>query len=474
MAVIDPRDRHVTDPRVGAFDGTAHLRTVAAFAAADRDHIGSTAVRVRRAVAENATRARDAYPRESDVIEHQARLKRGHLPIRQLFQAAPHVLGALRPCWAMSPLVVAPLLPLGRWFNVVIFDEASQITPADAMGALMRADRAVVAGDPHQLPPTSFFASSADAEEDDEAETPGLLAGTRNMESILDVMGVQLRARHAGRVVVLTADHGHVIERRQGTQRTYAAISSGRSRAAAGPTGDGEVLVTGRRVLPEGTAVLAVDETLRYGPLKAGYHGGAAPAEAVVPVVVLVPGGAIPADTDLRLAPPQEPAWWLDPLDTPGPSRTPASTQAATPEPSRPAPAFRRRPQEVAPTLFDQPETEPAQLRSPLATQVSTAASAVLKSPTYAAQKRVAGRVSVSDDQVRGLLGALLAAPSRRLSPAAAAAALQVSPVTLRGAVLHVQRLLNVEGYPVLRVDADGATLILDDDLLREQFGIGP
>ena len=137
-------------------------------------------------------RARDDYPRESDVIEHQARLKRGHLPIRQLFQAAPHVLGALRPCWAMSPLVVAQLLPLGRWFNVVVFDEASQITPADAMGALMRADRAVVAGDPHQLPPTSFFASSAGAEEDDEAETPGLLAGTRNMESILDVMGVQL------------------------------------------------------------------------------------------------------------------------------------------------------------------------------------------------------------------------------------------------------------------------------------------
>ena len=295
-----------------------------------------------------------------------------------------------------------------------------------------------------------------------------------SVDAIKHLVPLLDRARHAGRVVVLTADHGHVIERRQGTQRPYAAISSGRSRAAAGLTGDGEVLVTGRRVLPEGTAVLAVDETLRYGPLKAGYHGGAAPAEAVVPVVVLVPGGAIPADTDLRLAPPQEPAWWLDPLDTPGPARTPPSTQAAPPSPSRPAADIRRRPREAAPTLFDQPETEPAQLRSPVATRVSTGASAVLKSPTYAAQKRVAGRVSVSDDQVRGLLGALLAAPSRRLSPAAAAAALQVSPVTLRGAVLHVQRLLNVEGYPVLRIDADGATLILDEDLLREQFGIGP
>jgi very-short-patch-repair endonuclease len=181
-----------TDQRVGAFDGTVHLRRVASFTTADHEHIGSTALRVRRAVAENATRARDAYPRESDVIEHQARLKRNHLPIRQLFQATPHVLGALKPCWAMSPLVVAQLLPLDRVFDVVIFDEASQITPGDAIGALMRAPQAIVAGDPRQLPPTSFFASSADTEEDEEPEIPGLPAGTRNMESILDVMGAQL------------------------------------------------------------------------------------------------------------------------------------------------------------------------------------------------------------------------------------------------------------------------------------------
>jgi hypothetical protein len=93
-------------------------------------------------------------------------------------------------------------------------------------------------------------------------------------------------------------------------------------------------------------------------------------------------------------------------------------------------------------------------------------------STAYAAQKRIAGRVSVTDNQIRSLLDALLAAVSHRLAPAPAATALEVSPVTLRGAVLHAQRLLNVEGYPVLRVDADGATLILDEVLLREQFGV--
>ena len=91
-----------SDRWIGAFDGQYHLRSVAEFKAADRAHIASTTLRVRRAVAENATRVRDQYPQESDIIEHQARLKRNHLPVRQLFQAAPNVLGALRPCWAMS------------------------------------------------------------------------------------------------------------------------------------------------------------------------------------------------------------------------------------------------------------------------------------------------------------------------------------------------------------------------------------
>ncbi len=128
------------------------------------------------------------------------------------------------------------------------------------------------------------------------------------------------------------------------------------------------------------------------------------------------------------------------------------------------------------PTLFDEPDTEPtppaAAATADLAAQGSPVPGAVLKSAAYAAQKKVAGRVSLTDDQVRGLLDALMAAPGHRLVPARAAAALTVSPVMLRGAVLHGQRLLNVEGYPVLRVDADGGTVILDEALLREQFGI--
>jgi PglZ domain len=290
-------------------------------------------------------------------------------------------------------------------------------------------------------------------------------------------------ARHAGRIVILTADHGHIVERRQGTQRPHPVLSSSRSRAASTPAGDGEMLFSGPRVLtPEGTAVLAVDENLRYGPLKSGYHGGASPAEAVVPVIVLVPG-AVPADSELRLAPPQEPSWWTDPiLSAPvvgasrmvptvgvaGASRTVPSVTAPS-RPSRPAPDPRKRPGESAATLFDISEAapEPSAAAAP-----DSVAAAVLKSQAYIAHKKTTGRVSITDAQVRALLETLLAAPSHRLAPSAAAAALGVAPLQLRGAVLQAQQSLNIDGYPVVRVDADGATVILDGALLAEQYGI--
>jgi PglZ domain len=290
------------------------------------------------------------------------------------------------------------------------------------------------------------------------------------------------RARHSGRTVILTADHGHVIERRQGIQRPHPDMSSSRSRAASIPPGAGEVLVTGNRVmLHDGTAVLAVDENLRYGPAKSGYHGGASPAEVVVPVTVLVPG-AVPADSGLRLAPPQEPSWWTDPVLLAAASSTVSAAPAAAATPasrsSRPVPdRGKKRADQATITLFDVPEPKP---ESPAAPEPASPASpgpeavtaTVVASPAYKANKKRAGRVSVSDAQVGALLTALAASPSRRLAPVAAASALEVSPVLLRGAIMHAQQLLNIDGAAVIRIDADGATVILDEAALQEQYGI--
>lgn len=260
------------------------------------------------------------------------------------------------------------------------------------------------------------------------------------------------RARRAGRTVVLTSDHGHVVERREGRSISVGPTSSNRSRPAEGgpaPEG-GEVRITGDRVLMHGgNAILAVDELLRFGPLKAGYHGGAAPAEVVVPLHVLTPSEP-PAGW--VLATPQQPLWWNSPVAADVIERAEATSMHATPLPKS-----------EVPTLFDEIEQ---------ASQDDLAAK-VLASTTFAEQRKRAQRVTLSDQQVGSLLRHLIASPGNRIDQATAAIALGVPLVSLSGALPMAQRLLNVEQYPVVDRDPDGVTVVLDLDLLKEQFGVG-
>lgn len=266
------------------------------------------------------------------------------------------------------------------------------------------------------------------------------------------------QARAAGRVVVITADHGHVVERREGTQRKVSEPTSSRSRTSAPPAGDGEVLVKGSRVLTDGEAVLPFDERLRYGPLKAGYHGGAAPAEVVVPLVVLAPDEQTGAAAGLAAAPPQEPAWWLRPVD-------------GHAEDSAPRQVARSTSVQDGPDLFgDLPS--PATQAPPPSKPGSSAGigSAVVKSRTYKNQRKVAGRIVLSDEHVASAVNALAGAPSTRLTLDSLARDLAVPATRARGALAQLVSLLNVEGYAVIRTE--GASVILDTALLAEQFAL--
>lgn len=178
----------LSDRRLGAFDGQQHHQLVEEFQEADRQHIETTPQRVRRICAEQAVAAQDAEPDDAKLITAKANKKRRHLATRQLFSAAPGVMMALKPCWAMSPLVVSQVLPADQpYFDVVVFDEASQIRPAEAMPAILRGKQLVVAGDERQLPPTSFFTSTnPDAEEDPEAGP--YLTVDASYESILEAL----------------------------------------------------------------------------------------------------------------------------------------------------------------------------------------------------------------------------------------------------------------------------------------------
>jgi len=266
---------------------------------------------------------------------------------------------------------------------------------------------------------------------------------TWTADAVKHLVPLLQRAHEAGRIVVITADHGHVVERRLGVQRSHPGAANARYRPDGGPVADDEVLVTGPRVLTEGhRVVLAVSERLRYGPLKAGYHGGAAPAEAVVPVVLLVPSGV--DETSWRLAPPQAPSWWESGSPT-------AAVEVTVPDVAQP-------------DLFTEPTT-PAGWRP---------GAALVASPTYRQQRTLAGRVVVTDPAVIALVDALAAAGSRRLTAAQAATALSV-PLTRVGLALgQAAKLLNVEGYPVLSIDPATGGVALDELLLTEQYGIRP
>ncbi len=179
------------DPRVAAHDGRALSRTVADFAEADRAVVSENASRVLAAVADHVADVLADHPQQEALLRAEAARARRLAPLRDLVGRAPELVTAVRPCWVMSPLVVASVLPPGQWFDVVVFDEASQIPPAEAVSAVSRARQVVVAGDSRQLPPTSFFTTVTDGDgavAADEAITEGV-------ESILDVLAAALPAR---------------------------------------------------------------------------------------------------------------------------------------------------------------------------------------------------------------------------------------------------------------------------------------
>lgn len=106
---------------------------------------------------------------EAALLRRQLQLKRRHLPLRELFSRVPETLSRLKPCLLMSPLSIARTLdPSLPGVDVVIFDEASQIPPWDAIGAIARGRQVVIVGDSKQLPPTRFF----DRQSDDDGQPP--------------------------------------------------------------------------------------------------------------------------------------------------------------------------------------------------------------------------------------------------------------------------------------------------------------
>lgn len=157
-------------PAVQNFRGRIQEQVIGEFCQLDKEQFVIAQARVRERVVarmpdfNTITSTRD----EIGILKRELNKRRRLMPLRKLFMAIPNLVTALKPCFMMSPLSVSVFLEAKSYdFDLVIFDEASQVHTEDAIGAIMRGKQVIIVGDAKQLPPTNFFAVSLNDEEYD-------------------------------------------------------------------------------------------------------------------------------------------------------------------------------------------------------------------------------------------------------------------------------------------------------------------
>jgi hypothetical protein len=177
-------------PELATFDGGAFDRLVADFAEADRQRIELTRKECAWTHAQALARVRAGLP-GYEILKGEFEKKRGHLPVRTLLDRAGPAIQAAKPIFMMSPLSVAQFLTPphglrpGLTFDLLVVDEASQIEPVDALGAIARVRQVVVVGDDRQMPPTRFFQRMTSEDEGGAEEFAEGPVAAREVESIL-------------------------------------------------------------------------------------------------------------------------------------------------------------------------------------------------------------------------------------------------------------------------------------------------
>ena len=177
-------------PVLARFNGVSHDQVRQRFVQIDREVIDLERQRAAYAIDQRRVSWGNGYGPVSTytdltLLDHEIQKQKRHIPVRQLVNRAGRALQALKPCFMMGPLSVAQYLAPGTLdFDLIVMDEASQLRPEDALGAIARGRQIVVVGDRMQLPPTSFFDRVGDEEAEEEELTADAMT---DAESILDV-----------------------------------------------------------------------------------------------------------------------------------------------------------------------------------------------------------------------------------------------------------------------------------------------
>ncbi|UEP26850.1 MULTISPECIES: DUF3320 domain-containing protein [unclassified Burkholderia] len=182
------------EPDLARFDGATHGRLVQEFVALDRQRIVAASAEVVRTHYQNVPPRDGGALGPLGVLRGEIQKKKGHISLRKLVERAGPALRALKPVFMMSPLSVAQFLVPGTMeFDLLVMDEASQIQPVDALGAIARSRQVVVVGDPKQLPPTAFFAKMTSSNEDEDDDGATAVADIESILGLFTARGLPTR-----------------------------------------------------------------------------------------------------------------------------------------------------------------------------------------------------------------------------------------------------------------------------------------
>jgi hypothetical protein len=280
---------------------------------------------------------------------------------------------------------------------------------------------------------------------DDSLEGPEQLAIRWTLDQVPVLRALLSEARDAGRVVVLLSDHGHVLDHGSTMNRRQDASDRWRRAGVDQLPSEEELLVSGPRVLADGQRFISpVTESVRYTPnRRQGYHGGLTPQECLAPIAVIAPSLAEIDGWQVQAAVP--PDWWFESAEAtpaPAPRVTPRKGKAQA-RPSLP--------------LFEEPA------------RTADWVAALLASDIFGQQMELFGG-RLRKEQAEQALRVLAERNGVQMKPAFAQR-LAVAPIRVDGFLASLQRILNVDGYPVLTIDSS-QTVRLNLTLLKEQFAL--
>lgn len=337
-------------------------------------------------------------------------------------------------------------------------------------GSLHSQARAVIAGTEHRILAVVINAI------DDQLASSSQVHVAWSFETIALLRQVMEAAREAGRVVLVTSDHGHVLD-----QDSDFLASADENGERYQPALDGhkpsarEVLVSGDRVVTANKqVVLPWSERVRYTRSKSGgYHGGGSLQEVVIPLSVFMHATTGQAPEGWREVPRSMPDWWY--ATATGESAQIGEQTVDLPLTKKPG----KKPQRVKPVdevavrtddMFGFSAPEVTQEAIPADKSVDWI-DQLLDSPVYQLVRDRAGRTAISPEALRDFIG-LLERHQWQVMEAIVCRELVIPKIRIRGFLAGVQKLLNVDGYPILSVDRESQTIRLNVVDLKKQFEI--